>query len=165
MAGEQLWIVKNKYMEDFKFEEEHKQEDLTVLKKPRRYGWFFFKLFMVLIILGSAFVWWRFFYTYSDGYRSGLLQKVSHKGNFVKTYEGELIMSSVISSNNIALASEKFYFSVANDSIAQVMMSYEGKYVRLHYDQKKGKLPWRGESTYIVDEMQPATPPSSSPGM
>ncbi len=49
-----------------------------------------------LIILGLAiFVYLKYFYTYSDGYRAGLLQKFSRKGTIFKTYEGELVLSSV----------------------------------------------------------------------
>ena len=120
---------------------------------PKKSG---FKKFMriflfILLLTGGLLFWWKFYYTYSDGYRSGLLQKLSHKGNVMKTYEGELVMSSISSTNNVALASEKFYFSIVNDSIAKSLMIYEGKRVRLHYEQKNGKLPWRGESEYIVD--------------
>ena len=107
--------------------------------------------FIILLLLAGIGFWWKYFYTYSDGFRSGLLQKLSHKGNVMKTYEGELVMSSISSTNNVALASEKFYFSIANDSIAKSLMNFEGKRVRLHYEQKNGKLPWRGESEYIVD--------------
>lgn len=32
---------------------------------------------------------------------------------------------------------------------------YEGKNVKLHYLQKNGTLPWRGDSEYIVDEVLP----------
>lgn len=148
-------------MEDFKFEEPKAEEKV----KGKSYKGFFIKFILIILLVGAALFWWRFFYTYSDGYRAGILQKLSHKGNIVKTYEGELIMSSVTSSNNVPLASEKFYFSVANDSVAKMMMQYEGKYVRLHYEQKKGKLPWRGESTYIVDELKPDSVPSPAPGM
>jgi hypothetical protein len=112
----------------------------------------FMRIFLLLLLLvGGSLFWWKYYYTYSDGYRSGLLQKLSHKGNLMKTYEGELVMSSVASTNNVALASEKFYFSIAKDSIAKSLMNLEGKRVRLHYEQKNGKLPWRGESEYIVD--------------
>jgi len=112
----------------------------------------FMRIFVIifLLICGLLF-WWKYYYTYSDGYRSGLLQKLSHKGNLMKTYEGELVMSSISSTNNVALASEKFYFSIANDSIAKSLMNLEGKRVRLHYEQKNGKLPWRGESEYIIN--------------
>lgn len=147
-------------MEDYKFAEP--QEEKIKSKSSKS---FFVKFILVVLLLGAGLFWWRFFYTYSDGYRAGILQKLSHKGNLVKTYEGELIMSSVTSTSNVPLASEKFYFSVNNDSVAKVMMQYEGKYVRLHYEQKKGKLPWRGESTYIVDEIKQDSGPLSAPGV
>jgi hypothetical protein len=116
--------------------------------------WF---VFILIVVLG-AFVYWKYFYTYSDGNRSGLLQKFSHKGNIFKTYEGELVLSSVATSGNMAIASEKFFFSVTSDSVAKVMQNYEGKRVKLHYKEKNGTLPWRGESNYIVDGVQPDTP-------
>ncbi|MBC8004016.1 MAG: hypothetical protein H7X84_00970, partial [Verrucomicrobia bacterium] len=49
--------------------------------------------FVVLFIAG--FIYWNYFYTFSDGSRAGLLQKFSRKGNVFKTYEGEMILSSV----------------------------------------------------------------------
>ena len=106
--------------------------------------------FILLVVLG-LFGYWKYFYTYSDGYRSGLLQKLSHKGNIFKTYEGELVQRSIVSTGNVGIASEKFYFSVASDSVAKAMQNFEGKNVKLHYLQKNGTLSWRGESEYIVD--------------
>ena len=124
---------------------------------PKRIGgfakfmrWF---LFIILVVFGIVF-WWKYYYTYSDGYRSGLMQKLSHKGNLFKTYEGELVLSSVASTANVALASEKFYFSVPSDSIARVLQSYEGRKAKLHYIQKNGILFWRGESEYLVDGVE-----------
>ena len=116
-------------------------------------GKYIFIILLFFIIIGAGIFYWKYYYTYSDGYRSGMLQKLSHKGNLMKTYEGELVLSSIASTNNVALASEKFLFSVASDSVAKKMMDYEGKKVKLHYEQKKGTLPWRGESEYIVDEV------------
>ena len=130
-------------MEDFKTAEP--------IKKKSGFLRFLRNFSIVIILLLGVFIWWKYSYTYSDGYRSGLLQKLSHKGNLVKTYEGELVLSSISSGNNVALASEKFYFSVANDSVAKMMMNYEGKKVRLHYLQKNGILFWRGDSEYIAD--------------
>lgn len=120
-------------------------------KKKAGCGKYIFMALLVCIIIGAGIFYWKYYYTYSDGFRSGMLQKLSHKGNLMKTYEGELVLSSVASTNNVALASEKFFFSVASDSVAKRMMDYEGKRVKLHYEQKKGTLPWRGDSEYIVD--------------
>ncbi len=120
-------------------------------KKKGGCGKYIFMSLFIFIIIGCGIFYWRYYYTYSDGFRSGMLQKLSHKGNLIKTYEGELVLSSIASTNNVALASEKFFFSVASDSVAKRMMDYEGKRVRLHYEQKNGKLLWRGDSEYIVD--------------
>jgi len=82
------------------------------------------------------------------------LQKFSHKGNVFKTYEGEMVLSSVRSNNNVPLASEKFFFSVTKDGVANQLMNLQGKYVTVHYKEKKGTLSWRGDSPYIVDSVK-----------
>jgi hypothetical protein len=107
----------------------------------------------ILLLLVAGFSYWKYFYTYSDGNRTGLLQKFSRKGNVFKTYEGELILSSIQSTNNMALASEKFLFSVAHKPLAEQMMTLEGKRVALHYHEKNGSLPWRGDTRYIIDSV------------
>jgi len=66
-------------------------------------------LLIVMLVLGSL-IYWKYYFDYSDGYRAGLLQKFSRKGNIFKTYEGEMILSSVQSNANVAIASEKFFF-------------------------------------------------------
>ncbi|HVM87775.1 MAG TPA: hypothetical protein VMT76_06270 [Puia sp.] len=108
---------------------------------------------IILLVCLSAFVYWRYYFTYSEGNRTGLLQKFSRKGNIFKTYEGELILSSIQSSSGVGIASEKFLFSVADDSLASKMMNFEGKKVTVHYQQKNATLPWRGDSEYIVDKV------------
>jgi hypothetical protein len=113
------------------------------------------RIIWIIVLLGllllGIFVYWHYFNTYSEGNRFGLLQKFSKKGNLFKTYEGELILSSVSSSNNVPIASEKFFFSVASDAVAQQLLQMEGHRVSLHYEEKRGVLFWRGESKYVVD--------------
>lgn len=108
----------------------------------------------LIIVFIGILMYWKYYYTYSEGYRAGLLQKFSHKGNVFKTYEGELILSSVTSNTNVALASEKFYFSVIRKELAQQLDTMQGRMVILHYEQKNGTLSWRGESPYIVDSVK-----------
>jgi hypothetical protein len=112
-------------------------------------------LFIVLILITTGTViYFKYFYTYSNGYRAGLLQKFSHKGNIIKTYEGEMILSSVTSNTNVALASEKFYFSVTNANLAQQLDTIQGRMVIVHYKQKNGILFWHGNSEYLVDSVK-----------
>jgi hypothetical protein len=137
-------------MEDIKSTDPAKPVPKNASGFKRFVRWFTFILLVVLLLFG----YWKYYYTYSDGYRSGLLQKLSHKGNIFKTYEGELVQRSIVSTNNVGIASEKFYFSVVNDSIAKMMQNFEGKNVKLHYKEKNGTLPWRGESRYLVDGIE-----------
>ena len=128
------------------------------IKKASGFKKFLRWLVFICMVLLVIWFWWKYYFTYSDGFRSGLLQKVSHKGNIFKTYEGELVQRSVVSTGGVGIASEKFYFSVEEDSIAKRLQNFEGQNVKLHYKQKNGTLPWRGESEYIVDGADTAIP-------
>ena len=130
-------------------------EESTRINTPKRkmpgYKKIMYSLFFCLFIGLSIYGYWKYYFTFSEGYRTGLIQKLSFRGNFFKTYEGELVLSSIVSSTSVALGSEKFYFSVPNDSIANVLQNFEGKQVKLHYVQKNHSLCWRGDSEYLVD--------------
>jgi len=111
-----------------------------------------FILVLLLLVIGGVYV--KYFFTYSEGNRTGLLQKFSYKGTIFKTYEGELILSSIRTQNNIALASEKFFFSVKDKSTARKLENLQGHFVTVHYKMKNGALPWRGDSRYLVDSVR-----------
>lgn len=132
----------------------------TSSEKPARWSGFVRKtkkvlrwtLFIILILLG-IFIYMKYFYTYSEGYRAGLLQKFSYKGILFKTYEGELILSSVSTTSNVAIASEKFHFSVTRRDLTIQFDTLQGRNVIVHYIEKKGAVPWRGDSRYLVDSI------------
>ena len=114
-----------------------------------------FKWILILIVIfGCSEIYWKYFYTYSEGYRAGLLQKFSHKGAFFKTYEGEIILSSVSSNRDVAIASEKFLFTVTNKSMVRQFDTLQGQSVIVHYRQKNASLFWRGDSPYLVDSVK-----------
>lgn len=122
-----------------------------VVKKTKKiFRW----ILTIIIVLLGTFFYWKYFYTYSEGSRPGLLQKFSYKGTFIKTYEGELILSSVSSTSNVALASEKFLFSVPDKRLAKQFFEYQGKDVVVYYQEKKGVVFWRGDSRYLVDSIK-----------
>ncbi|HOW10460.1 MAG TPA: hypothetical protein PLX08_11735 [Bacteroidales bacterium] len=123
-----------------------------VVRKTRKvFRWTMYVLAVLLI----SFVYFKYFFTYSEGYRAGLLQKFSNKGLIFKTYEGELILilNSVSSTSNVAIASEKFQFSVLKKDISPMFDTLQGRNVIVHYREKKGTVPWRGDSRYIVDSI------------
>jgi len=118
---------------------------------------------IIVLVLGS-FVYWKYAFTYSEGYRAGLLQKFSLKGNIFKTYEGEMILSSVQSNSNVAIASEKFFFSVTDKAVALQLEKVQGESIVVHYREKNGTLPWKGENTYFVDSVRVNIEPGASHG-
>ena len=125
---------------------------------------FAFVSLLSIIMVVSLWIYWKYSFTYSEGYRDGLLQKISYKGNIFKTYEGEMILSSIQSNTNVAIASEKFFFSVTDKTVAVQLEKVQGESVILHYVEKNGTLPWKGESTYFVDSLKVNISPASGHG-
>jgi hypothetical protein len=111
-------------------------------------------IIILVVIFGFTMFYWKYYYTYSEGYRAGLLQKFSNKGALFKTYEGEMILSSVSSNNNVAIASEKFLFTVTNKSLVRQFDTLQGQSVIVHYRQKNAPIFWRGDSPYLVDSVK-----------
>jgi hypothetical protein len=108
----------------------------------------------ILAVVLILFIYFRYIYNYSEGYRAGLLQKFSNKGVIFKTYEGEMILSSVSSNKDVALASEKFLFTMTNRNIVRQFDTLQGEMVIVHYREKMGRLFWRGDSKYLVDSVR-----------
>ena len=125
---------------------------------------FAFVSLLSIIMVVSLWIYWKYSFTYSEGYRAGLLQKISYKGNIFKTYEGEMILSSIQSNTNVAIASEKFFFSVEEKAVALDLEKVQGQSVIVHYVEKNGTLPWKGESTYFVDSLKVNISPASGHG-
>jgi len=86
-------------------------------------------------------------WSYSDGDRSGILQKFSRKGWICKTYEGELQMSTTPGTAPLL-----WDFSVRDESVASKIREAEGKRVVLHYHEHRGvPTDCFGETQYYVD--------------
>ena len=129
--------------------------NVSMLPKKKGNGKRILLIATLLLSLGLAlFVWWQYYYTYSDGNRFGLLQKFSRRGALFKTYEGEILLSSVRSNANTPIASEKFFFSVIDENVAAQLNNLQGRNVTLHYQEKNSSAFWRGDSPYIVDSVK-----------
>ena len=103
------------------------------------------------IALFSLYVYILLNWSYSSCERAGFLQKVSHKGWFCKTWEGELSLVAMPGS-----APEKFLFTVRDEAVAQKVSAAAGKRVTLNYEQHKG-LPSScfGDTEYFVVDVKP----------
>lgn len=102
------------------------------------------------LVLLALYVWLSLTWTYSTGERAGYVQKFSKKGWICKTWEGELAMVALPGA-----MSEKFFFTVRNDSVAARINESLGKRVAISYQQHVG-VPTTcfGETGYWVDNVK-----------
>ena len=103
---------------------------------------------------GFAFGYFRFYFVFGEGVRSGQLNYVVYKGVLWKTYEGKLIQTGIRSQSSGTIQSNTFEFSVADKELAEQLMKQSGKTMDIHYKEYFGRLPWRGHSKYIVDRIE-----------
>ncbi|RFP15745.1 MULTISPECIES: hypothetical protein [unclassified Duganella] len=107
-------------------------------------------LLVAALLILMAYTWVMLHVSYSDGERAGYLQKFSSRGWVCKTWEGEILLTSMPGA-----IPEKFEFSVRDDAVAQQLMSATGKRVVLSYAQHKG-VPSQcfGETEYYITKVQ-----------
>jgi hypothetical protein len=103
---------------------------------------------IVLVIAGYLF--FVLHWAYSEGERSGVLQKFSRKGWMFKTWEGELAMTTVP-----GVAPVIWNFTVRDDAAVTQVSAGLGKPVVLHYTEHRG-VPGAifGETPYFVDSVR-----------
>jgi hypothetical protein len=106
-------------------------------------------LIVPLVVFG-LYTWAALSWSYSKGERAGYVQKFSKKGWICKTWEGELAIVSIPGT-----MSEKFYFTVRDDSVAARVNRSLGKRVALAYNQHLG-IPTScfGETEYFVADVK-----------
>lgn len=112
-------------------------------------------LVFVLLCSAGGFFWWKYFYVFGEGVKSGYLNYAVYKGDIFKTYEGKLIQEGFGKGKvGGVLQSYEFEFSIENEEVFNQLKSKAGKYLDLHYKEYHGKLPWRGNTVYIVDKIE-----------
>jgi hypothetical protein len=118
---------------------------------PRRRRWRLLVLALLVgpVLLFTLYTWFALHWDYSNGSRSGLLQKFSMKGWVCKTYEGELWQSVVAN-----VAPTIWLFTVREKRIAEQLDTLVGKQVRVHYTEHRG-IPTTcfGDTPYYVDSV------------
>jgi hypothetical protein len=110
---------------------------------------YFFGLVAAVLLLMAAYTWVMLHISYSDGERAGYLQKFSTRGWVCKTWEGEILLTSMPGA-----IPEKFEFSVRDENVAKDLTAATGKRVILTYAQHKS-VPTQcfGETEYYVTKV------------
>ncbi len=114
---------------------------------------FWIILAIVLVAGALVFGYFRFYFVFGEGVKSGELNYVVYKGVLFKTYEGKLIQSGIRSKTAGSIQSYEFEFSVADKRLAEKLMLLGGRNIELHYKEYFGALPWRGFTKFVVDSI------------
>lgn len=117
-------------------------------------------LFLVVVIGVALFVMYG---NYSTGFRAGTVIKLSHRGFAMKTYEGQLNLGMVLSDEPGGTAVSNIWFFSVSEKEKEVVKKLEdamlsGKRVKLHYKEKFVTLPWRGDTKYMVYQVDEQLP-------
>ena len=115
---------------------------------------------VTLIVLAAlaGFLYFKFWWVFSDGTKTGELNSLTYTGYVFKTYEGEMILTGYGSKNASGMVQSKtFKFSVSDKEVAQKLTAMTGLRVTVHYKEYKGVLPRRGYEKAIVDSVEEET--------
>ena len=118
---------------------------------------------LIIAVAAALFIYFRFYFVFGEGVKSGELNYVVYKGVLFKTYEGKLIQSGIRSKTAGSIQSYEFEFSVRDAELAQKLMLQGGRTVELHYREYFGALPWRGFTKFIVDSIVSSEPAATAP--
>ncbi len=103
----------------------------------------------------AGFLYFKFWWVFSDGTKTGELNSLTYTGYVFKTYEGEMILTGYGTKNSSGTVQSKtFKFSVKDPDVAQKLKEMTGLRVTVHYKEYKGTLPWRGYEKAIVDHVE-----------
>jgi hypothetical protein len=114
---------------------------------------FLFTFVFIIVAVAGIYVFWKYFYVFGDGVKTGYLNYVVRKGDVFKTWEGKMIQEGIRSKSVGSIQSYEFEFSVGSDSIANILQMNSGKLFDLHYKEYHGAVAWRGYTRYIVDQV------------
>jgi len=116
-----------------------------------RKHWVLITITIAAVLAAAAY--FRFFFVFGEGVKSGELNYVVYKGVLFKTYEGKLIQTGIRSKTAGSIQSYEFEVSVENEALARELMLQGGKTLELHYKEYFGALPWRGFTKFVVDSI------------
>ncbi|RAW02826.1 6-phosphogluconate dehydrogenase [Pseudochryseolinea flava] len=107
---------------------------------------------LVIAAIGIfSFYYWG---TYDEGFKSGRIISISHKGVIFKTYEGKINLETFGALKGASPIAESFDFSVekGNDALIKDLSdaALNGEHVNLHFIKRYAAFPWRGDTKYFA---------------
>ena len=135
-------------MEEENFGQRFKRTSMKIIRRILIFG----TLILVLVLS------YLYFGTYETGVWAGKVLGVSEKGFIFKTHEGKLSLESFGALKGVSPVAETRDFSIQS-SQAEVLkqlqeVSLSGERVNLHFKRKYIRVPWRGDTKYMVERVE-----------
>ena len=92
-------------------------------------------ILLAILVIAAVSFYFRFYFVFGEGVKSGELNYVVYKGVLFKTYEGKLIQSGIRSKSAGTVQSYEFEFSVEDERLARELMLQGGRTLELHYKE------------------------------
>lgn len=113
----------------------------------------FLTILILIVLIGTIGYFWVSTWTYSEGSRSGQLIKVTKKGFVFKTYEAQLNMGGLRTTQNDGLEGNIWDFSIIDETVVEKLNILEGKRVKVTYKERYKAMPWIGKTNYIATDV------------
>ena len=144
-------------------EEEREERELmenTIERRSKKKRIAIFVGSLILLLLIILFVNIRYFKVYQESTTKGRVADIALRGTVFQTYEG-VIMQYDIKAQDM-FETKEFKFSVTEDSIYNklVELKQNPTPVMLKYKEYRTSVPWRGETKYLVYDIDTVTNPA-----
>lgn len=121
--------------------------------------WVIIVLIISILALASSAVWSKFVginTAYSEGERTGVVTKLSKKGYFWKTWEGEMNLGGMSDNGGGTAVPNVWKFSVTDEAVVQQMLpaTTGAKRVTLKYTEVWKSSFAQGETDYLITGMR-----------
>ncbi len=145
------------YVETEEEREERELNETTIERRSNRKR--------ILLIVGMLVLLFLIFFMVRCQYYNperrttkGIVVDVALRGTVFKTYE--CTFNEIDAQQPNGLVKKEFKFSCTNDSLAKTLNSLKQTNipVMLHYKEYSGTLPWRGDTRFVVDSINPELP-------
>lgn len=141
-------------------EEEREERELieTTIEKRSNKKRIFLALGTLIVLLLLIFIIRdQFYHVYQEKDMKGRIVDVALRGSIFNTFEAKMLCYDVVAPGNVLKT--EFNFSVSDDSIVKKLSELKQTplAVQVHYKEYKHRVPWRGETKYIVTAIDTVT--------
>ncbi|MCQ2288410.1 MAG: hypothetical protein MJZ74_04870 [Muribaculaceae bacterium] len=144
--------------------EEREIEESIISRRHDTMRWSILGVIVLLALGIATWTWMHYYKPYSQSVEKGWVMTVSSEGSLFKTIECKMLTQDYVldtvkvkwTKDTVLVDGCNFEATISNDSLAREAVKWKasGKRVAVYYDEYSGRLPWRGNSTRIVTDIQ-----------